>query len=52
MKVIVNDPDQDVAKQTSAIEDFIQQNVDGMIVLGTDNSAIVPAVEGAFEKCQ
>ncbi len=50
MKVIVNDPDQDVAKQTSAIEDFIQQNVDGMIVLGTDNSAIVPAVEGAFEK--
>lgn len=52
VKVIVNDPDQDVAKQTSAIEDFIQQNVDGMIVLGTDNSAIVPAVEGAFEKCQ
>ncbi|HBE9990357.1 TPA: substrate-binding domain-containing protein [Clostridioides difficile] len=50
VKVIVNDPDQDVAKQTSAIEDFIQQNVDGMIVLGTDNSAIVPAVEGAFEK--
>ncbi|MCC0752421.1 substrate-binding domain-containing protein [Clostridioides sp. ZZV13-5731] len=50
VKVIVNDPDQDVAKQTSAIEDFIQQDVDGMIVLGTDNSAIVPAVEGAFEK--
>jgi ribose transport system substrate-binding protein len=50
VKVIVNDPDQDVAKQTSAIEDFLQQGVDGMIVMGTDNSAIVPAVESAQEK--
>lgn len=50
VKVIVNDPDQDVAKQTSAIEDFLQQGVDGMIVMGTDNSAIVPAVENAQEQ--
>lgn len=50
IKVLVNDPNQDAARQTAAIEDFIQKKVDGMIVIGTDNTAVVPAVEEAYAK--
>lgn len=50
VEVIVNDPDQDISKQTSAIEDFIQQGVDGMVVMAPDSSSLVPAVEDALEK--
>lgn len=50
VELIVNDSNVDPQKQTSAIEDFIQKGVDGMVVIGTDPSAIVPAVEEANKK--
>lgn len=50
IEVIVNDPAQDAARQTSAVEDFIQQKVNGMIVISIDGTTVVPAVEEAFQK--
>lgn len=45
----VVDPDHDLARQTKQIQDFIQQQVDALIVYGVDPEAIVPPVEEAIE---
>lgn len=50
VNLIVNDPNVDAQKQIAAIEDFIQQGVKGLVVVGTDPSAIVPAVDEAAAK--
>lgn len=47
--LLVNDPNVDSQRQIAAIEDFAQQDVQGLIVVGTDPSAIVPAVEEAAQ---
>ncbi|WP_019123364.1 substrate-binding domain-containing protein [Brevibacillus massiliensis] len=50
VKLLVNDPNLDLAKQVSAIEDYMQKGVDGLIVLAVDNSGVVPVVEEAKDK--
>lgn len=47
--LLVNDPNVDSQRQIAAIEDFAQQGVQGLVVVGTDPSAIVPAVEEAVQ---
>lgn len=46
----VVDPDHDLTKQTNQIRDFIQQQVDALIVYGVDPQAVVPPVEEAVNK--
>ena len=48
--VMVNDPNQDAAKQMAAIEDFVQKGVEGMIVISIDGVTAIPAIEDAAEK--
>ncbi|MNI18493.1 D-ribose-binding periplasmic protein precursor [compost metagenome] len=50
VKLITNDPNLEINKQVSGIEDFIEKKVDAMIVVGTDSQAIVPAIEEAKSK--
>jgi ribose transport system substrate-binding protein len=47
VKVLTNDPNLDLAKQVAAIEDYIQKDVDALIVMATDNSGVVPVLEEA-----
>ncbi|MCG7335757.1 substrate-binding domain-containing protein [Sporosarcina sp. ACRSM] len=47
VKLLTNDPNQDLAKQVSAVEDFIQKDVDGLILMATDNAGVIPVVEEA-----
>ena len=49
VQVMVNDPNQDAAKQMAAIEDFVQKGVDGMIVISIDGVTAIPAIEDAAE---
>jgi len=48
-EIFTNSADIDPSKQTAAIEDFITMGVDGILVVGTDPAAIVPAVEEAVD---
>ncbi|MFF2089530.1 substrate-binding domain-containing protein [Paenibacillus sp. NPDC058174] len=48
--VLTNDPNLDLAKQVSAIEDYTQKGVDALIVLATDNAGVIPAIEEAKSK--
>jgi len=48
--VLTNDPNLDLAKQVSAIEDYMQKDVDALIVLATDNAGVIPAIEEAKSK--
>ncbi|MEC1402332.1 ribose ABC transporter substrate-binding protein RbsB [Bacillus subtilis] len=47
MKVIIVDAQNDSSKQTSDVEDLIQQGVDALLINPTDSSAISTAVESA-----
>ncbi|PJY99684.1 MULTISPECIES: ribose ABC transporter substrate-binding protein RbsB [Bacillus] len=47
MKVIIVDAQNDSSKQTSDVEDLIQQGVDALLINPTDSSAISTAVEYA-----
>ncbi|WP_439846782.1 ribose ABC transporter substrate-binding protein RbsB [Bacillus subtilis] len=47
MKVIIVDAQNDSSKQTSDVEDLIQQGVDALLINPTDSSAISAAVESA-----
>ncbi|WP_434517560.1 ribose ABC transporter substrate-binding protein RbsB [Bacillus subtilis] len=47
MKVIIVDAQNDSSKQTSDVEDLIQQSVDALLINPTDSSAISTAVESA-----
>jgi ribose transport system substrate-binding protein len=46
-EMLIQNAEVDVAAQTSQIEDFIQQEVDAMIVCAVDPQGIVPAIEEA-----
>lgn len=46
-KIIVADAQNDSAKQSDNMDDFIQQKVDAIIVNPVDSSAIAPSVEAA-----
>lgn len=50
VKLLVNDPNLDLAKQVSAVEDYMQKGVNGLILLAVDNAGVVPVVEEAKEK--
>lgn len=50
VKVLTNDPNLDLSKQVAAIEDYTEKGVDALIVLATDNSGVVPAIEEAKSK--
>lgn len=50
VKLLINDPNLDLAKQVSAVEDFMQKGVNGLIVLAVDNAGVVPVVEEAKDK--
>lgn len=50
VNLLTNDPNQDLAKQVAAVEDYIQKNVDGLILMATDNAGVVPVVEEAYDK--
>lgn len=47
MKVIIVDAQNDSSKQTSDVEDLIQQGVDALLINPTDSSAISTAVQSA-----
>lgn len=47
--VVVQDPQMDVASQVTAIEDFIQQGYDGIIVAAVDSAAVVDVLKQAQE---
>ncbi len=47
VKLLTNDPNQDLAKQVSAVEDFIQKDVDGLIIMATDNAGVIPVIQEA-----
>ena len=44
IELFTNDPNVNAQEQVSAIEDYMVMGVDGLIVIGTDPAAIVPAV--------
>ena len=46
-ELLIQNAEIDVAAQTSQIEDFIQQDVDAMIVCAVDPQGIIPAIEAA-----
>lgn len=48
--LLTNDPNLDLAKQVSAIEDYMQKGVDALIVLATDNTGVIPVIEEAKAK--
>ena len=48
-ELLIQNAEIDVAAQTSQIEDFIQQDVDAMVVCAVDPQGIIPAVEAANE---
>lgn len=48
-KITVSDAQNDSAKQSDAMDDFIQQGVDAIIVNPVDSAAITPSVEDANE---
>ena len=50
-EVVVQDPQMDVASQVTAIEDFIQQGYDGIIVAAVDSAAVVDVLKQAQEAC-
>ncbi|WP_245586019.1 substrate-binding domain-containing protein [Paenibacillus pinihumi] len=50
ISVLSNDPNLDLSKQVSAIEDYMQKGVDALIVLATDNAGVIPAIEEAKSK--
>ena len=50
VELLINDPSQDAARQVSAIEDFIQKGVDGMVVISIDGVTAIPAMEDAAAK--
>ncbi|WP_045518862.1 substrate-binding domain-containing protein [Neobacillus niacini] len=50
VELLVNDPNLDLAKQVSSIEDYMQKGVDALVVLAVDNAGVVPVVEEAKEK--
>ena len=50
VKLLVNDPNLDLAKQVTAVEDYMQKKVDGLILLAVDNAGVVPVVEEAKDK--
>lgn len=47
MEVVTVDAQNDAAKQTSDVEDLIQQNVDVILINPTDSAAVGPAVKAA-----
>lgn len=50
VELFTNDPNVNAQEQVSAIEDYMVMGVDGLIVIGTDPAAIVPAVNEAAEQ--
>ena len=50
VEVIVFDPDLSLEKQINAMEDFIVEGVDGIILIAVDNYALIPVVEEAAKK--
>lgn len=50
VNLLTNDPNQDLAKQVAAVEDYIQKGVDGLILMATDNAGVVPVIEEAHDK--
>lgn len=48
--VLTNDPNYEIGKQVSGIEDFTEKKVDALILMAVDNSGVVPAVEEAKAK--
>jgi ribose transport system substrate-binding protein len=47
VKLVIFDPNNDPAKQNDAIDDYIQQKVNGLIVVAIDVNGIMPAVKKA-----
>ncbi len=47
VKVVITDPNWDVAKQTADIEDFVAQKVDAIICSPTNPEGVKPALEAA-----
>ncbi|MBU8880435.1 substrate-binding domain-containing protein [Bacillus sp. FJAT-29790] len=50
VELLVNDPNLDLAKQVSSIEDYMQKGVDALVVLAVDNAGVVPVIEEAKDK--
>ncbi|WP_312473686.1 substrate-binding domain-containing protein [Neobacillus sp.] len=50
VELLVNDPNLDLSKQVSSIEDYMQKGVDALVVLAVDNAGVVPVVEEAKDK--
>ncbi|HLR52793.1 MAG TPA: substrate-binding domain-containing protein [Candidatus Avamphibacillus sp.] len=48
--ITISDPKSDAETQNKQISDFIQQDVDGLIVYGVDPSSSVPRVEEAIDQ--
>lgn len=46
-KVVVYDPEADIAKQVAGVEEFISAEVDGIIISSVDSIGIVPALQSA-----
>jgi ribose transport system substrate-binding protein len=49
VKLIVFNPNNDAVKQNNAVEDFINQGVDAVIINAIDTNGIVPAMEKASQ---
>lgn len=50
VELLVNDPNLDLAKQVSSIEDYMQKKVDALVVLAVDNAGVIPVIEEAKDK--
>ncbi|KMY48666.1 substrate-binding domain-containing protein [Peribacillus loiseleuriae] len=50
VELLVNDPNLDLAKQVSSIEDYMQKDVDALVVLAVDNAGVIPVIEEAKDK--
>lgn len=50
VEVLVFDPDLSLEKQINAMEDFIVEGVDAIILIAVDNYALIPVVEEAANK--
>ncbi len=49
-ELLVNDPNLDLSKQVSSIEDYMQKGVDALVVLAVDNAGVIPVIEEAKDK--
>ena len=50
VELLVNDPNLDLSKQVSSIEDYMQKDVDALVVLAVDNAGVIPVIEEAKDK--